>query len=57
MDEAFTRILQTARLTAAMWLIANGDSFNQFARELEYSDQAHFTPWGQKSLGNKSLRQ
>ena len=28
-----------------MWLIANGDSLNQFARELGYSDQ-HTSPRG-----------
>ena len=44
MDETFTGILETARMTSANRLIANGDlSLNQIAQELGYSDQAHFT--------------
>ena len=44
MDESFTGILETARMTSANRLIANGDlSLNQIAQELGYSDQAHFT--------------
>jgi len=44
LDETFTGILETARMTSANRLIANGDlSLNEIAQELGYSDQAHFT--------------
>ena len=44
MDETFTGILETARMTWANRLIANGDlSLKQIAQELGYADQAHFT--------------
>ncbi len=44
MDETFTGILETARMTSANRLIINGDhSLKQIAQRLGYSDQAHFT--------------
>ncbi|XZE55336.1 helix-turn-helix domain-containing protein [Planctomycetaceae bacterium SH139] len=43
MNESFTGILETARMTSANRLIAKRDlSLNQIAQELGYSDQAHF---------------
>ena len=44
MDETFTGILETARMTSANRLITNGDhSVNEIAQKLGYSGQAHFT--------------
>jgi AraC-like DNA-binding protein len=44
MDETFSGILETARMTSADRLITKGEhSLKQIAQRLGYSDQAHFT--------------